>query len=446
MCAIVGIINSKDAAKTAYYGLFSMQHRGQEASGISASNNHNIKTIKNRGLVTEVFNHDSFEVLKGEMAIGHNRYSTAGSDSVLDVQPVSAKYSLGQISIVHNGNLINKNEVRERLVEDGAIFQSNMDTENILHLIAKSKKEHLQDRIVEAVRQIIGAYCLLILSRSKMFVLRDPYGVRPLSLGRLKDGGYIVASETCAFDLVGATFIRDVKPGEMLIFEEGKSEFKSIQLFGQVDPRICAFEYIYFARPDSVIDGKNVYDIRKKLGETLAKKSNIKADFVVPVPDSGVPAALGYSQFSKIPFEMAIVRNHYVGRTFIEPTQEMRNLKVKLKLNPMSSVLNGKSVVVIDDSIVRGTTSKKIVELLRHAGVKEIHMKIAAPEIKHPCRYGIDTPSYAELISANMNVEEVRKFIGADSLEFLSIDELTSSLGNERKYSLVSFDGDYFIK
>ncbi|EKR8080265.1 amidophosphoribosyltransferase [Campylobacter fetus] len=446
MCAIVGIINSKDAAKTAYYGLFSMQHRGQEASGISASNNHNIKTIKNRGLVTEVFNHDSFEVLKGEMAIGHNRYSTAGSDSVLDAQPVSAKYSLGQISIVHNGNLINKNEVRERLVEDGAIFQSNMDTENILHLIAKSKKEHLQDRIVEAVRQIIGAYCLLILSRSKMFVLRDPYGVRPLSLGRLKDGGYIVASETCAFDLVGATFIRDVKPGEMLIFEEGKSEFKSIQLFGQVDPRICAFEYIYFARPDSVIDGKNVYDIRKKLGETLAKKSNIKADFVVPVPDSGVPAALGYSQFSKIPFEMAIVRNHYVGRTFIEPTQEMRNLKVKLKLNPMSSVLNGKSVVVIDDSIVRGTTSKKIVELLRHAGVKEIHMKIAAPEIKHPCRYGIDTPSYAELISANMNVEEVCKFIGADSLEFLSIDELTSSLGNERKYSLVSFDGDYFIK
>ncbi|QQF52823.1 amidophosphoribosyltransferase [Campylobacter fetus subsp. venerealis] len=446
MCAIVGIINSKDAAKTAYYGLFSMQHRGQEASGISASNNHNIKTIKNRGLVTEVFNHDSFEVLKGEMAIGHNRYSTAGSDSVLDAQPVSAKYSLGQISIVHNGNLINKNEVRERLVEDGAIFQSNMDTENILHLIAKSKKEHLQDRIVEAVRQIIGAYCLLILSRSKMFVLRDPYGVRPLSLGRLKDGGYIVASETCAFDLVGATFIRDVKPGEMLIFEEGKSEFKSIQLFGQVDPRICAFEYIYFARPDSVIDGKNVYDIRKKLGETLAKKSNIKANFVVPVPDSGVPAALGYSQFSKIPFEMAIVRNHYVGRTFIEPTQEMRNLKVKLKLNPMSSVLNGKSVVVIDDSIVRGTTSKKIVELLRHAGVKEIHMKIAAPEIKHPCRYGIDTPSYAELISANMNVEEVRKFIGADSLEFLSIDELTSSLGNERKYSLVSFDGDYFIK
>ncbi|WP_086291143.1 amidophosphoribosyltransferase [Campylobacter devanensis] len=445
MCAIVGVINSKDAAKTAYYGLFSMQHRGQEASGISSSYNHQIKTIKNRGLVTEVFDNDSFEILQGQMAIGHNRYSTAGSDSVLDAQPVSAKYSLGEISIVHNGNLINKYEVRERLIEDGAIFQSNMDTENILHLIAKSKKENLQDRIIEALGQIVGAYCLLILSRSKMFVVRDPYGVRPLSIGRLKDGGYIVASESCAFDLVGATFVRDVAPGEMIIFEEGKSSFKSIDLFETKDPRICAFEYIYFARPDSVIDGKNVYEIRKKLGEILADKSICKADFVVPVPDSGVPAALGYAARSKIPFEMAIVRNHYVGRTFIEPTQEMRNLKVKLKLNPMSSVLNGKSVVVIDDSIVRGTTSKKIVELLRNAGAKEIHMKIAAPEIKHPCRYGIDTPSYEELISARMDAREVCKFIGADSLEFLSIDELTQGLGNERKYSLVSFDGDYFI-
>ncbi|WP_086296602.1 amidophosphoribosyltransferase [Campylobacter devanensis] len=445
MCAIVGVINSKDAAKTAYYGLFSMQHRGQEASGISSSYNHQIKTIKNRGLVTEVFDNDSFEILQGQMAIGHNRYSTAGSDSVLDAQPVSAKYSLGEISIVHNGNLINKHEVRERLIEDGAIFQSNMDTENILHLIAKSKKENLQDRIIEALGQIVGAYCLLILSRSKMFVVRDPYGVRPLSIGRLKDGGYIIASESCAFDLVGATFVRDVAPGEMIVFEEGKSTFKSIELFEAKDHRLCAFEYIYFARPDSMIDGKNVYQIRKKLGEILADKSSCKADFVVPVPDSGVPAALGYAARSKIPFEMAIVRNHYVGRTFIEPTQEMRNLKVKLKLNPMSSVLNGKSVVVIDDSIVRGTTSKKIVELLRNAGAREIHMKIAAPEIKHPCRYGIDTPSYEELISARMDADEVCKFIGADSLEFLSIDELTQGLGNERKYSLVSFDGDYFI-
>ena len=276
MCAIVGVINSKDAAKTAYYGLFSMQHRGQEASGISSSYNQQIKTIKNRGLVTEVFNSDSFEILQGQMAIGHNRYSTAGSDSVLDAQPVSAKYSLGEISIVHNGNLINKYEVRERLIEDGAIFQSNMDTENILHLIAKSKRENLQDRIIEALGQIVGAYCLLILSRSKMFVVRDPYGVRPLSIGRLKDGGYIVASESCAFDLVGATFVRDVAPGEMIVFEEGKSSFKSIDLFEARDPRICAFEYIYFARPDSVIDGKNVYEIRKKLGEIVFSNKKSK--------------------------------------------------------------------------------------------------------------------------------------------------------------------------
>ena len=446
MCAIVGIINSEDAAKSAYYGLFSMQHRGQEASGISASWEHHISTIKRRGLVTEVFDADKLARLHGSMAIGHNRYSTAGKGSQGDAQPVSAKYDLGEISIVHNGNLVNKDEIREKLVKEGAIFQSNMDTENILHLIARSNAGSLQERIAEAVRQIKGAYCLLILSRSKMFVVRDPYGVRPLSLGRLKDGGYIVASETCAFDLLGAEFIRDVEPGEMLVFKEGSEEFKSVKLFEHTDPRICAFEYIYFARPDSQVEGKNVYNIRKKLGATLAKKdagSNLKADFVVPVPDSGVPAALGYARESGVPFEIAIVRNHYVGRTFIEPTQEIRNLKVKLKLNPMSEILRGKSIVVVDDSIVRGTTSKRIVEMLRHAGAREIHMRIAAPEIKYP---EIDTPNRAELISANKTCEEVREFIGADSLEFLSIDELTESLGNERKYSLVSFDGDYFIK
>lgn len=446
MCAIVGIINSNDAARSAYYGLFATQHRGQEASGISSSFEHKITTIKNSGLVTEVFDEKSFEILKGSMAIGHNRYSTAGSDSIKDAQPVSAKYALGEISIVHNGNLINKQEMRENLVNNGAIFQSNMDTENILHLIAKSQEKHLKERIIEAIKQIKGAYCLLILSRSKMFAIRDPYGVRPLSLGRLKDGGYIVASETCAFDLLGAKFIRDIEPGEMIIFSEGKDEFQSIMLFEKTNPRICAFEYIYFARPDSVIDGKLVYEVRQKLGATLAKKSKIKANLVIPVPDSGVPAALGYAKQSGLPFEMAIVRNHYVGRTFIEPSQEIRNLKVKLKLNPMSEALKGKSIVVVDDSIVRGTTSKKIVEMLRNAGAKEIHMKIAAPEIKFPEIYGIDTPTKAELISANKSCDEVCEYIGADSLEFLSIDELKNALGNEREYSLVSFDGDYFIK
>ena len=379
------------------------------------------------------------------MAIGHNRYATAGKNSGRDAQPIAANYALGQISIVHNGNLVNKDEVRDELIKDGAIFQTNMDTENIIHLIARNHDEHLQDRIIAALDKIKGAYCLLVQSRHKTFAIRDRWGVRPLSLGRLKDGGYIVASETCAFDLVGATFIRDVRPGEMIVFEHGKSEFQSLQIF-EPEPRICAFEYIYFARPDSVIEGKSVYEVRKKMGEVLARKSKVKADFVVPVPDSGVPAALGYANESKIPFELAITRNHYVGRTFIEPSQEMRNLKVKLKLNPMSSVLAGKSIVVIDDSIVRGTTSKKVVDLLRHAGAKEIHFRVACPELKYPERYGIDTPSFEELISAKKSVEEVREYIGADSLEFLSIDELKESIGNERKYSLVSFDGDYFIK
>lgn len=445
MCAIVGIINQELAAKSAYYGLFALQHRGQEASGISASCEHHINTIKKKGLVTDVFNEEKLNSLKGSMAIGHNRYSTAGKNSSDDAQPVAAKYDLGEISIVHNGNLINKNEVRNALVRGGAIFQSNMDTENILHLIAKSTKNTLKDRIIEALENIKGAYCLLILSRSKVFAVRDPYGVRPLSLGKLKNGGYIVASETCAFDLLGAKFIRDVRPGEMLIFSEGKDEFESVQLFTP-KPHICAFEYIYFARPDSVIEGKNVYNIRKKLGQMLAQKSTCKADLVIPVPDSGVPAALGYAQSAGIDFEMAIVRNHYVGRTFIEPSQEIRNLKVKLKLNPMSAVLKGKSVVVIDDSIVRGTTSKRIVEMLRHAGASKIHMKIAAPEIKFPEIYGIDTPTKEELISAQKNASEVCEFIGADSLEFLSIGELKTALGEKDEYSLVSFNGDYFIK
>jgi amidophosphoribosyltransferase len=446
MCAIVGVINSNEAAKISYYALFAMQHRGQEATGISACDNDKIKTIKDRGLVTKVFNDNSFEVLKGSLAVGHNRYSTAGNDSILDAQPIYARYSLGEISIVHNGNLINKNEVRAKLIEDGAIFQSSMDTENVVHLIARSKKEHLKDRIIEALHVIKGAYCFIILSRHKMFVIRDRYGVRPLSIGRLKDGGYIAASETCAFDLVGAEFIRDVNPGEMIIFERGKEEYISEQLF-DTDPRICAFEYIYFARPDSVIEGKNVYEMRKRMGEFLAVEAPIEdVDYVIPVPDSGVAAALGYAAKSGIPFENGIVRNHYVGRTFIEPTQEMRTQKVKLKLSPIAALLNGKKIVVIDDSIVRGTTSKQIVSILKHAGAKEVHMRIASPAIKHPCRYGIDTPSYQELISANLSEDEVRDYIGADSLKFLSIDSLVKSIGNERKYSLVSFDGNYFIQ
>ncbi len=444
MCAIVGIFNVKNASKVAYYALFAMQHRGQEATGISSSDGQDMFTHKRRGLVTDVYSdEDTFGYLKGSIAVGHNRYSTAGSCSVLDAQPITAKYKLGEISVVHNGNLINKDEVRQELIEEGSIFQSYMDTENIIHLIARSQKDSLQDRIVEAIDKIKGAYCLLIQSRKKMFAIRDPHGVRPFCIGRFENGGYIVASESCAFDLVGAEFVREVEPGEMVIFEKGK-ELRSIELY-KPTPRPCAFEYIYFARPDSVIDGKNVYEKRIEMGKMLAKEDPVDADIVLPVPDSGIAAALGYSEQSGIPFENAIVRNHYVGRTFIEPIQEMRDLKVKLKLSPIKKIIDGKRIVIIDDSLVRGTTSKQIIKMLRDAGAKEIHFKLASPPIKHPCLYGIDTPSYEELISANMSNEDIKKEIGADSLSFLSIEGLKQSLGDETNYSLVSFDGDYFI-
>ena len=445
MCAIVGVFGNSDASRVAYYALFAMQHRGQEATGISTSDGKTITTVKKRGLVTDVFDEQALIKLKGHMAVGHNRYSTAGKESTWDAQPVYAAYELGEISVVHNGNLVNKNEVRRSLIEQGSIFQSDMDTENIIHLIARSKQDRLKDRIIEALEVVKGAYCLCIQSRTKMFAIRDKYGVRPFSLGRLKDGGYIVSSETCAFDLVGATFVRDIKPGEMIIFEKGCDEYKSIQLF-EPDPHICAFEYIYFARPDSDIEGKNVYAVRKEMGKALAREQKVDADLVIPVPDSGVSAALGYAEESGIPFEMGIVRNHYVGRTFIEPTQERRDMKVKLKLSPIRSLLKGKRIVVIDDSIVRGTTAKRIIRILKEAGASEVHMRIASPTIEHPCKYGIDTPSYKELISANYSIEEIRDYIESDSLDFLSIAALKKSLGDDTNYSLVSFDGNYFIK
>jgi len=448
MCAIVGIYGNEDAAKLASAALFAMQHRGHEATGISSggSESKKIFTVKNRGYVRDVFGEDAFKILQGDMAIGHNRYSTAGSDSVFDAQPIQAKYKLGEISIVHNGNLINKNEVRQRLIDEGSIFQTGMDTENLIHLIAKSSKDRLRDRIMESLQHVKGAFNFIIQSRSKLFVMRDKNGVRPLSLGKLKSGGWIVASETCCFDLVDATFVRDVKPGEMLIFEDKLSEPQSIQL-EQGEFRPCAFEYVYFARPDSIIDGKNVYKTRENMGQILAQndKNLINADMVIPVPDSGVPAALGYAKESGIPFELGIIRNHYVGRTFIEPTQAMRNMKVKMKLSPMRSLIEGKSLVVIDDSIVRGTTSKRIVKMLLDAGAKEVHFRVASPEIKYPCYYGIDTPTKCELISSDKTIDEVRDYIEADSLAYLSTDDLRNALGNDRNYSMVSFDGDYFI-
>ncbi len=442
MCAIVGIYGAKDASTLAYLSLFAMQHRGQESTGISAAEGEKITLVKKRGLVTSVFDQKSLNILEGSCAIGHNRYSTAGAGSVLDAQPVFARYKLGEISVVHNGNLVNKAEVREELIDNGAIFQTQMDTENIVHLIAKSKENKLVDRIRDMLNKIEGSYCLAIQSRSKMFVIRDRYGIRPLSLGKLKDGGYIVASETCALDLVGASFERDIRPGEMLIFSEGE-EPKSIQVF-EPDFHPCAFEYIYFSRPDSTIDGKNVYAMRLKMGRELAKETPADVDLVLPVPDSGVAAARGYAEELGVPFEMGIVRNHYVGRTFIEPSQAIRDFKVKKKLSPIKHLINGKRIAIIDDSLVRGTTSKQIVRMLKEAGALEVHMRIAAPEIKFPCRYGIDTPTKKELISSSHTCEEIAQKIKATSLGFLSIDGLKKALGNEQKYSLVSFDGNYF--
>ena len=446
MCSVVGIYKNKNAAKLAFYSLFSMQHRGQEAAGISSNENGKIHTIKDRGLVTEIFKEEHFtNVLKGDMAIGHTRYSTAGDDSILDAQPVYAKYGLGELSIVHNGNLVNKDEVRDELIKRGAIFQSNMDTENLIHLIAKNyQKETLQERIIDAVNKIKGAFSLIILSRTKMFAIRDPYGFRPLSIGKIKSGGYIVASETCAFELVGAEFVRDVEPGEMVIFEN--EEIKSIKLF-EPTPKKCIFEYIYFARPDSDVFGKNVYETRVEMGRALARELPVEADMVVPVPDSGVASALGYAKESGIDFELGIMRNHYVGRTFIEPTQEVRDLKVKMKLSPIKEKIAGKRLVVIDDSIVRGTTSKRIVRMLKEAGAKEVHMRIASPASKGACYYGVDTPDPDELIASKMSVEEICKYIEADSLAYLSIEGMVEAIKDKKEdYCFACFDLEYPIK
>ena len=447
-CAVVGVFNSQDASRIAYFSLFSMQHRGQEAAGISSSDGKKLHTIKDRGLVTQVFDEVKLSTLKGNIAIGHTRYSTAGDDSILDAQPVYARYDLGELAIVHNGNLTNANSVRQELIKQGAIFQTFMDTENLIHLIAKSNKNKLLDRIIDGIKKIQGAYSLIFLSEDKMFVVRDPHGFRPLSLGKIINNNdeetYIVASETCAFDLVGATFVRDVKPGELLIFEKNKPPV-SMQIF-EATPHHCIFEYVYFARPDSTVFGKNVYKLRKEMGRTLAKEAPVKADMVIPVPDGGVPAALGYSEESGIPFNMAIMRNHYVGRTFIEPTQKIRNLKVKMKLSPISEVVKGKKIIVIDDSIVRGTTSRQIIRMLKEAGAKEVHMRISSPPTTHPCYYGVDTPDQNQLIASNYSIEEITNFIEADSLAYLSNDGLLNSVGRDLNYCKTCFDGNFIIK
>jgi amidophosphoribosyltransferase len=444
-CAVVGIFGHPEASKLAYFSLHALQHRGQEAAGISSADGKKLHTIKDRGLVTSVFDEKKLETLKGFNAIGHTRYSTAGDDSILDAQPVFARYDLGEMAIVHNGNLTNAQEVRDALIQKGAIFQTYMDTENLIHLIAKSEQEHLVERIIDAVKRIEGAFSLVFLSRTKMFAMRDRFGFRPLSLGRLPNGGYVVASETCAFDLIGAKYIRDVQPGELLIFEEDKAP-QSIKVF-EATPKHCIFEYVYFARPDSSIYGQSVYQMRKNMGVELAKIKPVDADIVIPVPDGGVPSAIGYSQGSGIPYEMGIMRNHYVGRTFIEPTQEMRDLKVKMKLSPMVDIIKGKSVIVVDDSIVRGTTSRRIVRMLKDAGAREVHMRISSPPTTDPCFYGVDTPDKDKLIAANMSIDEICAFIEADSLAYLSEEALLRSVNEngEDKYCTACFTGKYIV-
>ena len=445
-CAVVGIYGCEDASKLAYFSLHALQHRGQEAAGISSSDGKKLHTIKNRGLVMRVFNEKNLATLSGNNAIGHTRYSTAGDDSILDAQPVFARYDLGEMAIVHNGNLTNAEEVRNALIKKGAIFQTFMDTENLIHLIAKSEKEKLIDRIIDAVQRIEGAFSLVFLSRTKMFAMRDRHGFRPLSLGKLPYGGYIVASETCAFDLVGATYIRDVEPGELLIFEEGE-EPQSIKVF-EPTPKHCIFEYVYFARPDSHVFGQSVYQTRKNMGQELASIQPVEADLVIPVPDGGVPAAIGYSQASGIPYEMGIMRNHYIGRTFIEPTQEMRDLKVKMKLSPMTDIIKGKRIIVVDDSIVRGTTSRRIIRMLKEAGASEVHMRVSSPPTTDPCFYGVDTPSKDKLIAANMTNQEICDYIEADSLAYLTEETLLRSVNSnitEEKYCTACFTGKYIV-
>ena len=426
-CGVFGVYNHPDAAALTALGLHALQHRGQEAAGIVTFDGERFLSEKHLGLVSDHFSRPSvIKRLEGRNSVGHNRYSTTGGTVHRNIQPLFADLWGGGFAIAHNGNLTNALSLRYDLVKNGSIFQSTSDTETILQLVAKSKADRTAKRLVDALMQIEGAYSLVILTNKKLIGARDPFGIRPLVLGKL-DGAYILCSETCALDIISAEFIREIEPGEVIIITEDGIE--SINPFVKTQSRPDLFEYIYFSRPDSVLDGKSVYDCRKSFGKMLAKEFPTEADIVVPVPDSGVPAALGFSEESKIPFELAIIRNHYVGRTFIQPTQSTRHSTVKMKHNPNKSSVMGKKIILIDDSIVRGTTSVKIVQLMRDAGAKEVHLRIACPPIMFPDFYGIDTPETEQLLAANHNVDAMCSFIGADSLGFLSLDGLYKAMG-----------------
>ncbi|GHD49760.1 amidophosphoribosyltransferase [Thalassobaculum fulvum] len=450
-CGVFGIFGTPDAAAHTALGLHALQHRGQEATGIVATDGEHFNAHRGLGHVGENFGADAQNTvakLTGFAAIGHNRYATTGETAIRNVQPLFADFEFGGFALCHNGNLTNALILRQQLVRQGCIFQSTTDTETIVHLIARSRRRTVVDRLIEAMNQVDGAYALVCLSSSALIGLRDPNGVRPLILGRLGDS-YIITSESCALDIIGADFVRDVEPGELLVIDG--TGLKSYFPFRPAERRFCIFEYIYFARPDSLVEGISVYAARKAIGAELAKESGVEADVVVPVPDSGVPAAVGYAAAAGIPFELGIIRNHYVGRTFIQPTDQVRHLGVKLKHNANRAQLAGKRVILVDDSIVRGTTSTKIVEMVRQAGAREVHMRIASPPTTHSCFYGVDTPEREKLLAARMSVEEMARVIGVDSLAFISIDGLYRAMGEPRRdpeaiqYCDACFTGDYPI-
>jgi amidophosphoribosyltransferase len=449
-CGVFGIFGHPDAAATTALGLHALQHRGQEACGIVTFDGEHFHAHRAMGLVGDNFGSASvIRRLKGTVAVGHVRYATTGETVLRNVQPLFADFEFGGLTIAHNGNLTNALAVRKALVRRGAIFHSTSDTETIIHLVATSHYSTVVDRLIDAMRQLEGTYSLVAITRRKLIGMRDPYGVRPLVLGRL-EGAYIFCSETCALDIIGAQFIRDVEAGEIIVIDD--QGMRSVKPFAKVARRFCIFEYIYFARPDSTIEGRNVYEVRKRIGAELARESPVEADLVVPVPDSGVPAAIGYAEQSGIPFEFGIIRNHYVGRTFIEPAQHIRLLGVRLKHNANVARLKGKRVVLVDDSIVRGTTSVKIVEMVRNAGAKEVHLRISSPPTTHSCFYGIDTPERNELLAATRNLEEMVRYIGVDSLAYLSIDGLYRAVDEPGRdplrpqYCDACFTGDYPIR
>ena len=442
-CGVFGISNHQDASAMVALGLHALQHRGQEGCGIVSFDGINYHSEKRQGLVGDHFTElETLKRLPGKFAIGHNRYSTSGETSLRNIQPFFADLHLGGLSLAHNGNLTNAVSLRELLVKEGAIFRTTSDTETIVQLIARSKRERFIDKLIDTLFQIQGGYSLVMMTNKKLVGVRDPFGIRPLVVGKLKNS-YIIASETCALDIVGANFIREVDNGEIVVIENGKLE--SIKPFPKQRPRPCIFEYIYFARPDSLINNKCAYEYRKNLGRRLAEETDIKADLVVPVPDSGVPAALGYSEISNKKFELGLIRNHYVGRTFIEPTQNIRSLGVKLKLSTTKTIVKNKIIILIDDSLVRGTTCHKIVKMLVENGAKEVHVRIACPEIKYPDFYGVDMPTKEELLAHEKNNDEMCKHINATSLKFLSLEGLYMALiGEKRNQSYPQFSDHYF--